>query len=61
MGFFTLPAPTGKTIAQVIPAQALGVNAKSKHKEAALKFLAFLSTKDAAATYGNATGQLVCI
>lgn len=39
----------------------LGVNARSEKKEAAKKFIAFLSRKENAEKYANATGQLVTI
>ncbi|CAM4327967.1 ABC transporter substrate-binding protein [Paenibacillus alkaliterrae] len=39
----------------------LGVNALSKHKDAAIKFLAFLSEKQNAEKYANGTGQLVTV
>lgn len=39
----------------------LGVNAKSKHKEEAKKFIAFLSQKENAEKYANQTGQMVTV
>ncbi|MBB6637433.1 ABC transporter substrate-binding protein [Cohnella thailandensis] len=39
----------------------LGVNAKSKHPEEAKKFIEFLSRKDIAGEYANATGQNVTV
>lgn len=39
----------------------LGINSKSKHPEEAQKFLEFLSRKDIAGQYANATGQNVTV
>lgn len=39
----------------------LGINANSKHKEAAQKFLEYLLRPDVAALYGNATGQFLTV
>ncbi len=39
----------------------LGVNAKSKYKEEAKKFIAFLSQKENAEKYANQTGQMVTV
>ncbi|MCM3748756.1 extracellular solute-binding protein [Paenibacillus pasadenensis] len=39
----------------------LAVNAKSKHKEAAVQFAEFLAKPDIAAEYANATGQLLTV
>lgn len=39
----------------------LGVNAKSKHKDEAKKFIEFLSQPDHAGKYANETGQLVTV
>ena len=56
MGAFPPPPPAGAKKAYISDHQdiALGLNAASKHKEAAKKFLSWLTTKEFAELYGNA-------
>lgn len=56
-GIFLLPSRAGTPVVQLAPAQALSISANTKNKEASLKFLEFLSSKESATLYGNATMQ----
>jgi ABC-type sugar transport system, periplasmic component len=54
-----LPSPKGKLVAGVAPAQAPCVFSKTKNKDASLKFMNFIFSKEAMEIYGNETGQEV--
>ncbi len=56
MGAFPPPAPAGAEKRYISDHQdiALGLNSASKHKEAAKKFLEWMTTKEFAELYGNA-------
>lgn len=56
-GIFLLPSRAGSPVVQLGPAQALTISANTKNAEASLKFLEFLSSKDAATLYANVTMQ----
>lgn len=56
-GIFLLPSRVGSPVVQLGPAQALTISANTKNSEASLKFLEFLSSKDAATLYANVTMQ----
>jgi len=60
-GVFVLPSPSDKIVPTLAVGQAVCVNAKSARKDEAMQFVEFLSSKEAAAIYGNETGQLVGI
>lgn len=53
------PSPKGKLVAGVAPAQAPCVFSKTKNKDAALKFMSYIFSKEAMEVYGNGTGQEV--
>ena len=53
------PSPKGKLVAGVAPAQAPCVFSKTKNKDASLKFMNFIFSKEAMEIYGNETGQEV--
>ena len=56
---FLMPSPKGQLIAGVAPAQAVCVFKNTKNKDASLKFVNYVFSKDAMEEYGNGTGQEV--
>lgn len=57
----TVPADEAKWDGIHTSTFMLGINSKSDHKEAALKFLKFLTNPEIASLYANETGQLLTL